>query len=241
MSRGTVARATLLALLLGVMMPGVRGLAQAAETHQTQSTGSGVRSTPEAQSPEKNQSEADENEAYRHSAVVKFLGGKLGMTTDQAATAFEVTNFVVLAVLLGWLLMKTLPKTFRDRSSQIQKRLVDARVATEEANARLNNVEGRLQALDGEIAAMRTRAEQDLGHEEQRVRAAIEEERVKILAVTEQEIAAITAQARRELQQYAAELAVSQAAKKLVVSEETDRLLVQQFASRLTGKGGGQN
>jgi F-type H+-transporting ATPase subunit b len=37
------------------------------------------------------------------------------------------------------------------------------------------------------------------------------------------------------LQQYAAEMAIEQAARKLVVSAETDRLLVQGFASRLTG------
>jgi len=37
------------------------------------------------------------------------------------------------------------------------------------------------------------------------------------------------------LQQYAAELAIEQAARKLVISAETDRLLVQNFARRLGG------
>jgi len=37
------------------------------------------------------------------------------------------------------------------------------------------------------------------------------------------------------LQQYAAGLAIEQAARKLVVSAETDRLLVQGFTQRLTG------
>ena len=67
-----------------------------------------------------------------------MLGSKLGMTTDQAATAFEVTNFVVLVFLVAWFLIRTLPGTFRDRTSFIQKSLVDARAATEEASARLN-------------------------------------------------------------------------------------------------------
>ena len=43
------------------------------------------------------------------------------------------------------------------------------------------------------------------------------------------------------MRQYAAELAIDQAARKLVVTAETDRLLVQSFAQRLTGddsKGG---
>ena len=202
---------------------------------------SGREGTPAAQSPEKNKQEKDENEAYKHSDVVKLLGSKLGLSTEQAATVFELTNFIILAVLLAWLLIKTLPKSFRERTGAIQKRLVDARAATEEANARLSSVEGRLSQLDGRIAAMRSQAETDLAAEEQRVRAAIEDERKKILAAAEQEIAAATAQAHRQIQQYAAELAVDQAAKKLVVSAETDRLLVQEFANRLTGKRGGEN
>jgi F-type H+-transporting ATPase subunit b len=47
--------------------------------------------------------------------------------------------------------------------------------------------------------------------------------------------------ARREIQQFAAELAIEQAARKLVVTAETDRLLVESFARQLTGEPGGQN
>lgn len=199
------------------------------------STASGEGSTPEAHSPEKNRQEVDESDAYRHSAVVKFLGSKLGMNPDQAATAFEVTNFAILAVLVGVFLTKTLPKTFLNRTGAIQKHLVEARMATEEATARINSVEARLSKLDAQIAAMRDQAEKDWSAEEERVKAAVEEEKQKIVAATEQEIASATAQARRQIQMFAAELAIDQAAKKLVVTAETDRLLVQSFARRLTG------
>ncbi len=239
-----VAQVTRLVVLLALVLctGGSPLRAQTASQPVSSTAGStGRESTPEAQSPEKNKQEQDANEAYKHSAVVKLLGAKLGMTTDQAATAFEVTNFVVLAVLVGWFLARALPKTFRDRTSSIQKRLVDARAATEEASARLNSVEGRLSQLDAQIAGLKTQAESDLAAEETRVRATIEDERKKILAAAEQEISAATAQARRQIQQYAAELAVDQAAKKLVVSAETDRLLVQEFANRLAGKRGEEN
>ncbi|MCU1225548.1 MAG: H+transporting two-sector ATPase subunit [Edaphobacter sp.] len=196
----------------------------------------GGTSTPEAQSPEKNKQEEDENEAYRHSDTVRALGAKLGMNADQAATAFTVANFVVLALLVGWFLLKTLPKTFRDRNSAIQKHLVDARTATEEASARLNSVEARLSKLDEQIAAMRAQSEKDAAADEQRIKASVEEEKQKILAAAEQDIAAATATARRQIQQYAADLAIDQAARKLVVSAETDRLLIKSFAERLTGK-----
>jgi F-type H+-transporting ATPase subunit b len=195
----------------------------------------GQESTPEAQSPDANRHEADENDEYLHSPAVRALGAKLGMNAEQAATAFTVANFVVLALLVGWFLMKTLPKTFRNRNTVIQKHLVDARTATEEARARLSSVEDRLSKLDGQIAAMRAQAEKDSALDEQRIKAGVEDEKQKILTAAEQEIATATALARRQIQQYAAELAIDQAAHKLVVTAETDRLIVQSFARRLTG------
>jgi F-type H+-transporting ATPase subunit b len=193
------------------------------------------QSTPEAQSPAKEKQEVDDNDQYLHSDTVRGLGAKLGLNAEQAATAFTVVNFVVLAALLGWFLVKTLPKKFRDRSTEIQKQLVDARTATEEASARLNSVEDRLSKLDGQIAEMRVQAEKDSAHDEERIKASVEDEKQKILAAAEQEITAATALAQRQIQQYAAELAIEQAARKLVVTAETDRLLVQSFAQRLPG------
>jgi F-type H+-transporting ATPase subunit b len=198
--------------------------------------GGGRLSSPEAQSPEKNKQEVDENDAYLHSPSVRKLGAMFGLDAEQAATAFTVANFVVLVALVGWFLVKTLPKTFRDRTSSIQKNLVDARTATEEASARLSSVEERLTKLDDQIAAMRAQAEKDSAQDEQRIKASVEEDKQKILAAAEQEIVAATALAQRQIQQYAAELAIDQAARKLVVTAETDRLLVQNFARRLMGE-----
>jgi F-type H+-transporting ATPase subunit b len=221
--------------LAGLMLAVVLGAGFHLRETPVRAQAAGVRSTPEAQSPEKNQQEQDENDAYRKSPAVAGLGAKLGMNPEQSATAFEVTNFVLLAVLVGWGLAKFLPKTFRDRSLAIQKHLVDARTATEEARERLSSVEDRLARLDGEIAAMRGRADEDSAREELRIKASLEEEKKKILASAEQEIAAATMHAQKRLQQHAAELAIEQAARKLVISAETDRLLVQGFAQRLAG------
>jgi len=188
--------------------------------------------------PEKfvaNNEERDENEIYKHSASVKKLGSMLGLSTEQAATVFEVGNFAILALLIGIFLAKSLPKTFRARNSAIQKDLADARTATEEAGIRLSGVEARLAKLDDEIAAMKDKAEKDSALDEQRIKANVEAEKNKILAAAEQEIAAATTHAQRQIQKYAAELAIEQAARKLTISAETDRLLVQNFARRLGG------
>lgn len=198
-------------------------------------------SSPVSKVPEKKQEVKDENDEYRHSPTVVKLGSMLGMNPEQAATAFTVFNFVILAIAVGYGLLKTLPKTFRERTSHIQKQLVDARTATEEATSRLNSVEARLSKLDEQIAGFRTQAAADSERDEKRIKASVEEEKQKIVAAAEAEITSATAMARREIQQYAAELAIEQAARKLVVTAETDRLLVESFAHRLGADKGGSN
>ena len=63
--------------------------------------------------------------------------------------------------------------------------------------------------------------------------AATEEEKRKIVQSAEQEIAAASNAARRDLKQYTAELAVSLAEKKIAVNEATDKILVGDFSARL--------
>lgn len=230
----------LICLALGTPLMG-GGMAWAQASPQQAGPGVGEHSTPLSNVPEKKAEEKDENDAYRHSASVQKLGHMVGLTTDQAATAFEVLNFIVLAIGVGFLAIKTLPRTFRDRSTSIQKNLVDARTATEEASARLKAVEDRLGKLDAEIAGMRTHVEAETARDDERMRAAVEEEKAKILAAADSEIQAATANARRDLQRHAAELAIEHAARRLVVTAETDRLLIQGFAQQLMGEKGGQN
>lgn len=174
-----------------------------------------------------------ETDQYRMSAPVVKIGAMLGMKPETAANVFTIFNLVILFGAIGYGLMKVLPKAFRNRSTAIQKHLVDARTATEEATARLSSVEDRLAKLDDQIAAMRAQAEADAARDEQRILASVEDEKNKILAAAEADIQSATTLARREIQKYAAELAIEQAARKLVVTPETDRLLVENFAHKL--------
>lgn len=236
--RNLLRRLSIVAILVALACPySVRVQAQ----DKPAATTAGEQTTPAAEVPEKRAEEKNENEEYLHSPMVQTLGKMLGMSTEKAATVFTIFNFVVLAIAVGYGLLKMLPKTFRKRSSDIQKHLVDARTATEEATARLNNVEARLAKLDEQIAGMREQSEADSQRDEQRIKASVEAEKQKILAAAEQEITAATTQAQRQLQQYAAELAIEHAARKLIVTAETDRLLVESFAHRLGSDKGGQN
>lgn len=221
--------AAVLAVLLAGGTPHLHAVEAASVAASAQG---GSEAAPAAHETEKQEEHSDE-EAFRHSASVKALGAKFGLDAEQAATAFSVLNFAVLAIAVLWFLFKALPKTFRNRNAALEKHLVEARAASAEASSRLGSVEARLSKLDQQIAAMRAQAEKDAQLEEQRLKASVEEEKQKILEAADVEISAATEQARRQIQQYAADLAIDQAAKKLVVSAETDRLLVQEFARRL--------
>jgi F-type H+-transporting ATPase subunit b len=234
-------------LVAAISAPGVVLRAQTAtppEHHhavQQAPANGGELTAPDAAAPDKKEEVKDENEEYLHSPMVVKVGSMLGMNASQAATAFTVFNFALMAIAVGYLLLKLLPKTFRSRSTAIQKQLVDARTATEEATSRLNSVEERLSKLDAQIADMRSHAEADAVRDEQRIKASVEDEKLKIIAAAEAEIQSATALAHRQIQQYAAELAIDQAARKLIVTAETDRLLVESFAHRLGSDNGGQN
>ncbi len=73
--------------------------------------------------------------------------------------------------------------------------------------------------------------------DEARIKAALEEESARIVVAAEQEIGAAAAQARRGLRNFAADLAVEQAAKQMILTPETDRALIAEFVGDV-GKGG---
>ena len=227
--------------LLSLLLAGTPHLSSYAQAPVRDGGSPGEYSTPMSASPEKREQEVDENDAYRHSKAVTKLGAMVGMNGDQAATVFTILNFLILAILIGYFALKLLPGMFRERSSLIRRRLVEARGATEEASGRLQAIEDRLSRLDGEIAAMRTQIEAETEREERKIEASVGEEVAKIVAAAESEIVAATATARRDLQKHAAELAIQYAAKRLVVTAEADRRLIASFAGRLAGEKGRQN
>ncbi|MBI2683372.1 MAG: ATP synthase F0 subunit B [Acidobacteriales bacterium] len=184
--------------------------------------------------------EEDVEEAMKHSSVVKKFGEFLGIKdVNTAYWVFTLLNFAILAGALGKVLMKIVPASFRSKKETIQRSLEEARQASAEAGARLTDIESRLSRIDQEIVSIRAGAEQSAQAEEVRLKAAAEEETRKIVASAEAEIAAAAANARRDLKQYAAMLAIQLAEKQIVVNEATDKRLVNDFAQGLNaGKGG---
>lgn len=181
--------------------------------------------------------EGGEADAIRHASAVKFIARKTGLTVDQAYWLCIGLNFAVIFFAIGGLLRKKLPGYFSGRTATIQKGIEEARKMSEDARRRLAEVEGRLSRLDTEIASMRQEADENAKAEEQRIRAAGEEERRRIVVSAEQEIEMTANAARRELKAYVAELAVDLAEKKIRVNKDTDEALVRTFTAQL-GKDG---
>lgn len=182
-----------------------------------------------------------ENEQFKNTPSVKFIARTLHVSPDTAFLVSMLFNFGVIALAILWVSKKKLPGLFRDRTVSIQKAMEEARRASEEARQRLAAIESRLARLDAEIGEMRASAEQEALAEEQRIKAASEEDARKIVDSAAQEIAAAAKSARRELTAYAADLAVTLARKQIQVDPNTDQGLVRSFATQLgngTGKEG---
>jgi F-type H+-transporting ATPase subunit b len=182
----------------------------------------------------------DEQAQFKHSASVQLVAKLTGLSLEHAYWLCVLFNFAVIAGTVVYFSKKNLPGAFRNRTASIQQAMREARQASEDANRRLAEIENRLSRLDSEIAAMGAAAEKEAIAEEARIKAAAEEDARKIVESAEHEIAAAAKLARRELTSYAANLAVSLAAKQMKVDTATDQALVREFAKELSpGPGGG--
>jgi F-type H+-transporting ATPase subunit b len=211
------------------------GVAPASADVSRQSSQAGDAGARETTAPEP----ADEEDAFKHSPAVQFVARITRVSLTTAYWLCVAINFAILAVAILALMRSSLPAMFRGRTQEIQKGIQEARRSSEDAGRRLKEIEVRLSRLDTEIAEMRKRAESEASAEEERIRASIDEEKQKILLAAEQEVGQAANAARRELQKYAAELAIDIARQRIHVDAAGDRLLVADFAQQLTSQSRG--
>lgn len=177
--------------------------------------------------------EKDETAEFKQSASVRLVARLTGMNPVQSYWFCVMLNFAVVAVLIIWAWKKHVPQMFRTRTADIQTQMMEAQKAGAEARHRLAEIESRLSRIDSEIDAMRESAAKEAAAEEARIKAATEEEARNIVAGAQQEIAAATRAARRQLAAHAADLAVGLAQKQIRIDAGTDQALVRNFASEL--------
>jgi F-type H+-transporting ATPase subunit b len=230
-----------MALAAGMAIAPFRMAAQeqavpASSSTASQVPGSQAQANSEANS-ESAKTEQDKTNQFRHTALVRAAARVLHLSVEATARSFEFINFGIIALAIGIPLFRILPKYLRKRAEKVSSDIETARKTTEDANSRLSAVEAKLAGLDDEIKRLRAEVEAESLQDEVRIRAALEDESARIVAAAEQEIGSAAAQARRGLRNFAAELAVEEAAKQMVLTPETDRALIAEFVGDVS-KGG---
>ena len=142
--------------------------------------------------------------------------------------AWPVANFIVFVGVLYHFFNKPLADYLAGRSATIRKDLVEAAELKSAATAQLAQIEQKLQALPGEISALRTRGADEIAAEEQRIAAAAVADRERLLEQTRREIDLQVRLAKKDILEHAADLSVQLATeriKKDVTPADQDRLV----------------
>ena len=192
-----------------------------------------ANSAPQQQQKADSAGSGDAEAQFKNSASLRWTARKLGVSTATAYELSVVLNFLVIIVGTVLILRSKLPALFRNRTQVIRQALDEARKASAEAQRRLAAIEARLAKAQSEIAAMQAAAEKESRAEEERIRAAAEEEKSRIVQAAEQEIAAAVTLAKRDFRGYAADLAVTLAANSIQVDASTDGALLRAFVAEL--------
>jgi len=178
----------------------------------------------------------DEEAAFKYSPAVRGIARITGLPLTAAYWSCVIINFAIIAVLIFLAMRSNIPAMLRGRTQEIQKGMEEARRASEDSSRRLREVDVRLSRLSLEIDEMQKHTEAEGKAEEDRIRASIEQEKHKIVQAAEQEIVQAANAARRDLQQYAVELAIALAEKRIRVDTATDKVLVEEFTDRLSAE-----
>jgi F-type H+-transporting ATPase subunit b len=150
-------------------------------------------------------------------------------------TVWKAANFVLLIGLLGYFLRAPINGYLDGRIARVREDLVTAAQTRETAVRQLAEIDAKLAALPGEIAALKTRGAEDLVAERARIEQAAQAERQRVLEHTRREIDMRLRVAKRELLELAANLAVNVAAERIrtTITPDDQTRLVDRYASQL--------
>jgi len=154
---------------------------------------------------------------------------------QEPAVYWAWINFAILAGLLGYMISKRAPAFFQARTEQIQRGISDAATAKREADERMAEMERRIAGLGAEIENLRATMRREMAAEGERIRADTDRHLRRIQEQAEQEIDMMTKNARRQLQLYAAELALKSAEQQLParITGDVENRLVNWFIQDL--------
>lgn len=145
-----------------------------------------------------------------------------------AGLLWPTVNFAILAAGLWYLLATPLSSYLKDRHAAIRKDLVEAASVSAAAQAQLAELDRKLQALPGEIAALRQRGAEEIAAEEARIAKLAAAERERLLEQTRREIDLQLRLAKRELVEHTADLAVQLAGQRIeqqITTSDQERIV----------------
>jgi F-type H+-transporting ATPase subunit b len=166
-------------------------------------------------------------------------------TTDEehhsvwAGLLWPTVNFAILAGGLWYFLKAPLAGYLRDRHSAIRKDLVEAAQLKAAAAAQLAEIDRKLQALPGEIEALRRRGAEEIAAEEARISALAAAERERLLEQTRREIDLQVRLAKRELVEHAADLSIQLASERIrqQITPADQQRLTERYIENLSREG----
>ena len=150
-------------------------------------------------------------------------------------TAGRWFNLAVLVGIIAYFLRVPLQTFLADRKRGIQEDISSAGRALQEAKERLSVVQGQIEGLDEERAAMRKATAEEAEAERLRVLERAQRDVDRLTRRAETEIQLLTRVARNELRSHAADLAVGLARQRLSqeLTAEEDARVVGRVVERL--------
>ncbi len=175
--------------------------------------------------------------AQPHDAVGTGTAAEAEGPHEQTAlqTVAKLANFALLAGVLVYFLRSPVAAHLTSRAAQIRQDLVTAAEMRAAATAQMTDIERQLASLPAELDALRAQGAADVAAEQQRIAAAAEAERARLLEQTHREIATRLRIARRDLTAHAADLAVTVAEARIrqTITPDDQLRLVDRFTSQL--------
>jgi F-type H+-transporting ATPase subunit b len=151
---------------------------------------------------------------------------------------WPVANFIIFVGVLYYFLNQPLKDYLASRSATIRKDLVEAAQLRATATSQLATIEQKLQALPGELSALRSRGAEEIQAEEQRIAAQAVADRDRLLEQTRREIDLQVRLAKKDILEHAADLSVSLATDRIkqdATPADQDRL-VDRYLSQVKGQ-----
>jgi F-type H+-transporting ATPase subunit b len=147
----------------------------------------------------------------------------------------KVINFAILGGVLVYFLKTPLNTYLASRATSIRQDLVTASDMRTSASAQLAEIDRKLEALPGELDALKAQGAEDVKAEQARIAQAAAAERERLIAQTRREIEARLRMAHRQLTEHTAELAVQVAEERLKrsITPDDQLRLVDRYAAQL--------